>query len=253
MIRRCQQMRIGICQSRGLGDIIIALPLAHYLYKQGNEIEWPIAEHWCEQMRAVAPWVTWHELSVDWGPYFLRRPLEILKKRQCDEIIPLYNSLTGSPEFQQTPYFQHVSFDRYKYLRAGVPFREKWKLNECVERFPLREQALKDSLMIQGPYVLCHLESSQQRVRIPDGLIPPEFQRVDITDQGWIWDWRLTIEQAECVIMTDSCVANMTDQLMIPVEGYFIPQHHIQLTPQHLGDWQWLTNPDLNPNTRFFQ
>jgi len=246
-------MKLGIIQSRGLGDIAIALPIAHYYHKEGNDIHWPICEHWVEQMQTIAPYVNWHAVKPDHGPFFYDIPKAILDDLGVEETICLYNSLTGHPEFGDTAYFQHVSFDRFKYIRAGVPFQHKWRLAECINRDPVREKAHHKSLGIKGPYVVTHLSSSEQTVRVPQDLIPPEYEIVPIDQRGWIWDWLTTIEGAEAIVMTDSVMANIVDQLMIPVEKYFIPQHHIQLTPIHLSDWTWLANPDLKQHARIFR
>ncbi|NBO99891.1 MAG: hypothetical protein EBU90_07150 [Proteobacteria bacterium] len=246
-------MKIGIIQSRGLGDIVIALPIAYHYHQEGHNIHWPIVDTWVEQMQTVAPYVTWHPVKPDHGPFFYDTPQAILRDLGVDEVLCLYNSLTGHPEFADTAYFQHVTFDRFKYLRAGVPFQKKWQLAQCINRDPVREQAHHKRLGITGPYVVTHLNSSEQTVRMPPDLIPPEYQVVPISSQGWIWDWLYTIENAEALVMTDSVVANMVDQLDIAVEKYFIPQHHIQLTPVHLSDWIWLPNPDLKTHARIFR
>lgn len=246
-------MKLGLIQSRGLGDIAIALPIAHHYHKEGWEVHWPITDTWVEQMQNVAPYVHWHPLKPDHGPFFYDIPMAILKDLGVDETICFYNSLTGHPEFGDTPYFQHVTFDRFKYIKAGVPFRKKWDLANCINRDLVREQAHHKSLGITGPYVVTHLSSSEQTVRIPPDLIPPEYQVVPLTPKGWIWDWLYTMEQAEALVMTDSVVANIVDQLDMPVEKYFIPQHHIQLTPIHLSDWIWINNPDLKTTARIFR
>jgi len=246
-------MKLGIIQSRGLGDIIIALPIAHHYHRLGWEVHWCVTDSWVAQLRHHARWCTWHAVKDDGHLFYYDLPQAILKDVGVDEVICLYNSLTGHPEFGAEPYFQHVSFDRYKYLRAGVSFEEKWQLKDCIVRDLQRETLLKQSLEIKEPYVITHLTSSEQTVRLPPDLIPPEYRVIPITTQGWIFDWLTVIEQAEALIMTDSVFANLVDQLKIPVEKYFIPQHHIQLTPQHVMHWQWLPNPDLKKQAVIFQ
>lgn len=246
-------MKLGIIQTRGLGDIAIALPIAHHYHQEGYEVHWPITDQWVEQMETMAPYVKWYPVKPDHGPFFYDTPMAILKDMGIDNVLCLYNSLTGHPEFGDTPYFQHVTFDRFKYIKAGVPFSRKWRLAEAINRDPIREKAHHKSLGITGPYVVTHLSSSEQTVRLPQDLIPPEYQIVPLTARGWIWDWLTTIEGAEAIVMTDSVVANIVDQLNIPVEKYFIPQHHIQLTPVHLSDWIWLENPDLKATARIFR
>lgn len=246
--------KLGIIQSRGLGDIIIALPIADYYREEGWQIYWPVCQPWIEQLEAWAPWIKWIPLTPDHGAFFYDTPLQRLQNLGCEEVLSLYQALTGHPEFSREPYFQHTSFDQYKYLRAGVPFERKWRLSQCITRQTQREQALYDRIynLDPRPYVLTHLRSSEQTVRIPDTLIPQEYRVIPVTDEGWLGDWLLLCERAEALVMTDSSLANLVDQLGIPTEKYFIPQHHIGLTPVHLGNWQWLANPDLKRSATIF-
>jgi len=246
--------KLGIIQSRGLGDIIIALPIAHYYHRQGWSVYWPVSEQWVEQLSNVASWVQWIPLTPNRGPFFYDTPLKRLHNFKCDEILCLYQSLSNHPEFSDEPWFQHTSFDQYKYIRAGVPFKEKWNLHNCITRNTERELALFDQLAINNqPYVVTHLASSEQTVTFDPNIIPDNWRVIPITDQGWVFDWLTVIERAEAVIMTDSSMANLVDQLEIPVDKYFIPQHHIGLTPVHGCDWHWLPNTELKTSAKIFR
>jgi|688.fasta_scaffold35191_2 hypothetical protein len=251
---KIKREKLGIIQSRGLGDIFIALPIAYYYHCQDRAVYWPICTQWVEEMTEIAPWCTWIPVTPDRGEFFYDRPLELLKQRGCEEIIPLYQALSGHREFLSEPYFQHVSFDQYKYLRAGVPFSEKWQLADCISRSQEREQALYDRVRGDNarPYIVTHLTASESTVELDPGLIPELHDVVPITNEGYLTDWLTVIERAAAIVMTDSSMANIVDQLKIPVEKYFIPLHHIQLTPVHTSDWIWLDNPKLNPRARIF-
>ena len=70
----------GIIQSRGLGDIIIALPIARHYWQQGEEIVWPICKEFHSSVKDHAAWVTWVPIDADpAGRFFLDRPLEVFK------------------------------------------------------------------------------------------------------------------------------------------------------------------------------
>jgi len=247
--------RLGIIQTRGLGDIMIALPIALHYHEQGYHVHWPIQDNWLEQLTRHAPWVKWIPVTPDAGAFFYDEPMKRLKNFKCDEIICLYQALTGHPEFSAEPWFQHTGFDQYKYIRAGVPFKDKLRLAECITRDHQREQEFYDRYAPRDgqPYVITHLESSQQTVSIDPALIPAEYARVDITNEGTVFDWLKLIEHSDAAIMTDSVFANLVDGWDFPKpERYFIPQHHIQLTPTFLGAWTWLENSQINPRSRIF-
>ena len=73
--------KLGIIQSRGLGDIVISLPIARYYYDQGWEIHWPICREFLTHFYQTCPWINWHPVETDReGTFFLDQPRSILKK-----------------------------------------------------------------------------------------------------------------------------------------------------------------------------
>lgn len=232
--------KLGLIQSRGLGDLVIALPIAGYYHKQGWEVLWPIADEFIPSMSKAAPWVKWIPLKVDTGPFFYDEPMKRLKNFKCDEIVCLYQALTGH-NFHDEKYFQYTKFDQYKYIKTGVPFLEKWKLAEYITRDPAREQALYDRLVTNPNYVVTHLKGSDVVATYDDSIIPQGWQVINIDEQtDCIWDWLMIIEQAQSLIMVDSVFSNIVDQLGIGEDRYFIQRSHIGLTPVQGQDWTWL-------------
>jgi len=240
--------KLGIIQSRGLGDIVIALPIAKHYADLGWEVYWPITAPWVEQMSHYAPWVKWIPVDADQGPFFYDVPLQRLRNFKCDEIICLYNALTGHPEFSNEPFFQFTTFDQYKYVQAGVPFLKKWTLDQCITRDPAREQAMYDRKIKNPNYVVTHLRSSQYTVKFDTSIIPEGWDIVEIDDDGYVFDWLKIIEGAQSIVMTNSVFANITDQLKIGDDKYFIPLHHLNWSPTWGTVWNWLPNPDLPPH-----
>ena len=238
--------KLGIIQSRGLGDIVLALPIALHYKEQGYEILWPITDVWVEQMQHYVPWIKWIPLKQDSGAFFYDTPKTLLRNFKCDEIICLYNSLTGHPEFAEEPFFQFTTFDQYKYAKAGVPFLDKWRLNECIKRDPAREQALYDQKVKNPLYAVTHLTSSQHTVPFDASVIPQEWDVIDIDNTGWIFDWLKVIEGAQSIIMTNSVFANMVDLLKIGDDKYFIPLHHLNWSPTFGTQWTWLHNENTS-------
>lgn len=249
-----KQKKLGIIQTRGLGDIFISLPIAHYYYEQNYQILWPIQEDWIEQMTHTTPWIKWIPIPKDHGPFFYDIPLQRLQNFGCDEILPLYNSLTNHPEFTQEIHFQHTKFDQYKYTKAQVPFLYKWKLNKCIQRDLNREQDLYNKLVQNPDYIVLHLQGSDHTADFDRSIIPEDWQIIEIKDQSlYCIDWLTILEKAQSLILVDSVFANIVDQMNIGEDRYFLPRSHIQLTPTLGQHWTWLENTKLNPRTRIFQ
>ena len=241
-LKNNNKKRLGIIQSRGLGDLVIALPIARWYYNQGWDIYWPIDEQFLDDMQEGAPWVHWIPMPVDpQGRYFYDVPVERLRNLKVDETLCLYQHLTGH-RFSEERYFQYTSFDQYKYIRAGVPFLEKWNLAPCITRCPDREQKLKAQVVTNPLYVVLHLEGSTVRATYDPQIIPPEWQCIEITKTpGYtLWDWLGVIEGAQSIVCVDSVYANLIDQLALGTDRYFIARSHIGLTPVQGQDWTWL-------------
>jgi hypothetical protein len=233
--------RLGIIQSRGLGDIIIALPIAGHYHDQGWEVYWPVLESFVPTLEKNIPWVKWVPVPYDRpGRYFYDIPMERLRNFKCDEILPLYQHLTGH-DFADEKYFQFTKFDQYKYIRAGIPFLKKWDLAKYITRDPVREQALYDQLVTNPEYVVVHRRGSDFEAEVDLSIVPPEWQVIEITEQtDCIFDWLTIMERAQSLILVDSVFANLVDQLGIGEDLYFIQRSHIGLTPVQGQDWTWL-------------
>lgn len=234
--------RLGIIQSRGLGDLVIAIPIAGYYYKLGWDVYWPIDQQFLPHVEHHVPWIHWIPIPVDpQGRYFYDVPMERLKNFKCDEIIPLYQHLTGHP-FSEEKYFQYTGFDQYKYIRADVPFLDKWNLSEYITRDKPAEDDLYDKLVSNPNYAVLHLEGSNHTAEFDHTMIPEDWSTIYIKP-GYtpsIFNWLKIIEGAQSVICVDSCIANMIDQMKIDNDLYFIQRSHIGLTPVLNNPWIWL-------------
>lgn len=247
--------RLGIIQSRGLGDIVISLPIAHHYHKQGWDIYWPVCEEFVKHFKHHVPWITWVPIPYDnVGNYFYNLPITRLKNFKCDEILCLYQSLSSHPEFSQELYFQHTKFDEYKYNKAQVPFYKKWSLVECITRDLAAEQELYDKLVKKENYVVTHTKGWDHTAKFDHSVIPQDWQTVEISDRSnSIFDWLTIIERAQAIIAVDSCIANMIDQMNIDNDLYYMPRSHIQLTPVLGNSWTWIENQNLDSKTKLFR
>jgi hypothetical protein len=180
-------------------------------------------------------------VTTDSGSFFYDQPLKILNQQNCDEILPLYQALTGH-KFHEELYFQHTSFDQYKYIKAQVPFLNKWKLSECIVRDTAAEQELYNSLNITKPYAVIHLEGSDHLAEFDYSSIPNNWQTITITSDKTqsIFNWLTVLESADSIVCVDSCIANLVDQMNLTNDKYFIPRSHIGLTPVQAQDWTWV-------------
>jgi hypothetical protein len=239
-------MRIGLIQTRGIGDIIIALPIANYLVNQGHEIFWPIDARFLASFANAAPHIQFRPVAggddkdKDSDSYFVHDPLAILKSESCESILPLYSFYTGPGRLPNAALDSHLKFDEYKYAVAGVPFAEKWQLS--LRRNADRERALYDRLVPSRPYACVHLEGSDLTVSA-DAVkaLTGDLPVVQISPQSDdIFDWLVIIERAAHLIMIDSCFSNLVEQLGLKNPKHLLLRSPCALTPVYKNDWTFL-------------
>ena len=235
-------MKIGIIQSRGLGDLIIALPIARNYADQGYEVYWPICEEFMPSMTRAAPWVRWIPLKTDQhGNFFYFHAYGNLKYRELDEIVCLYQYLSNMPELSDPTLFPICKFDQYKYAKVGMALKDKLRLPLCITRDPAAERELKERVVTRDRYIVVHLEGSSARVDLDFSDIDPAVQIVEIregfTDN--IFDWLGVLEGAEAMYLIDSCFSNMVDAYDLCRDKWFIQRSKMDLTPVLLSDWQY--------------
>jgi hypothetical protein len=233
-------MKVGLIQASGIGDIIIALPIAKYFVDRGHEVLWPIVEDFVPSFRPAAPYVEFIPIKRERG-YLLQVPFQCLKDRACDRIVqPLYSYLKCRNEVTNQGLAQFLKFDEYKYAIAGVPFREKWNL--AIVRDREREERLFHDVVRSGDFVLAHLRSSEGTAKIDLAPFAKGRQIIEITPRtNNVFDWLSVIERASLRILIDSCFANLTEQLEISGPKVFLRRSLMQFTPVLRGDWTFLT------------
>lgn len=237
-------MRVGIIQSAGIGDIIIALPIADYYLDRGAEVVWPIHEKLFPSFAAANPRVKW--ISVDAKPGVrYTTPRLLLEDMACDHAFSLYSRSHVNEWIQEPLLARSLKFDEYKYAVARVPFSEKWRLR--LVRDAAREQALFDRLNITGPYVCVHDAGSNATANVTPGADWLNGQRLihvePLTDNPL--DWLMVLERADRLIMLDSCLANAVEQLNFQQEKYLILRSNAQLTPVFKNGWRFIAPETL--------
>lgn len=240
--------KIGIIQSRGIGDLVIALPIAKYYYDDGYEVFWPICEPFMSSMVPAAPWVNWISVPVDpQGRFFYETPNRKLREVGITEKdqLWLYQYLNSHPDKTNKSLFAQMKFDQYKYAAVGLPFSLKWTLDKCITRNPAREQSLFNRVVKQERYMIYQNHASDMSYDIDLSVIDPEVQRIEITElTDSIFDWLKIIEGAETIILIDSVFANLIDQLKIAEDAdkYYMRKwnRRVDGNPVLLGAWTFV-------------
>lgn len=234
--------RIGFVQTEGIGDIVIALPIAKAFVSRGDTVYWPVNGAYMSFLAPAAPYVNFIPVPrIEPEDYFYDIPQAELRARKCDPIHVLYSSIFGdSSKLQNKELQPYLKFDEYKYAVSGVPFREKWRLQ--IERNLAREERLFESLDIRKPYICLHRRSVDCFIDFP---IPPDWQRdyqiveVDQRTDSPL-DWLTTFERARKIVCIDSCFANLIEQLNFPNEKYLLLRTVNPFTPVLMNGWKFI-------------
>jgi hypothetical protein len=233
-------MRIGLIQTRGIGDIVIAMPIAAHFIRQGHQVFWPVDSEFLPFLAAAFPEVGF--VPVDCAlrgslDYFYTLPRRELAQRGCDKLLCLYSALGEPKSLIDNRLVQSLKFDEYKYAVAGVPFAEKWNLK--LVRDAAAEQRLRESLGITGPYAVTHTEVGEMKFELdlPEA-VSREWQVVPIRPlTPNPLDWLGVIEGASMIAMVDSCFANLVEQLDLGRNRHFIVRSGMAFTPVLRNGW----------------
>jgi len=230
--------KLGLIQSRGIGDIIIALPIAKWYHDRGVEVYWPIDGRFLSSFSHAVSYVRF--IPFPFKPDldgFLNNPKRLLRAMGCEEVVMLYSFLANSQP-DHPALFGSLKFDEYKFAAAGVPFSEKWNLS--IRRNAVREQALFQKLVKKDDYIVVQRQGSSAKA---DVRIPPQYsghQVIEITEHSdCIFDWLLVLERAKFLLLIDSCFSNLVDQLGLPNDKMFILRSEVRFTPVLRSNWQY--------------
>ena len=236
-------MKIGLIQTRGIGDIIIAAPIAQYFIHQGHDVFWPVDNRFYPSVQAAFPEVHFigihrEVLGGETFAYFYSQPLAELNRIGCDSVYCLYSYLSDlsvvDPKLSKS-----LKFDEYKYAIAGVPFDQKWKLK--IFRNPSKEQQLIQQLNIRGNFVLIHEQGSNYKldIQLPEDMIR-DYQVIKMTEISESpFDWIGVIEKASVFVCVDSCFANLVEQLNLCERKFLFLRSDIRATPVFKNNWQF--------------
>jgi len=234
---------IGLIQPGGIGDIIIALPIAKFFVDKGFDVFYPIHKNYMSSFVPAAPYVNFIGLEDTKSIQdAILTPQEILEKLACSQIFNLISYLNTNQELiNNKKLTEFLKFDQYKYAVTGVPFKNKWELQ--IVRNPEREAALcsKLNLDLSINYCVTHLEGSNFKIEENQIKSVLQNQKVinieNLTDN--IFDWLTIIENAKNILMIDSCYANLVEQLNLNIKKTLILRSPVSFTPVFLNDWQF--------------
>jgi hypothetical protein len=245
--------KLGIIQSRGLGDIIIALPIAKHFHDRGIKVYWPIDESFLPSFATAVDYVTF--LPFRFAPDldgFLNKPLALLKQAGCASHVVLYSALTtGSASIDVTnkALFASLKFDEYKYAVAGVPFGEKWNLS--IKRDREREAALYRELVTRDDYVVAHRSGSNFKVTFDLPARCKGMPCIEVTERTTnIFDWLTIFERARELFLIDSCFSNAVEQLNFTNEKSFLLRSGIHFTPVLRNKWKFFGDATPPPRVK---
>lgn len=236
---------IGFIQTHGIGDVIIALPIATWFVERGHRVLWPVNERYREFFQRAAPWVEFLPVPAalekpDPAAYYFHAPRALLAEAGCDVVHSLYSKLAiPGMEVVDARLAQSLKFDEYKYAVTGVPFAEKWNLR--IVRDEARERALHASLDIRGPYICTQSSGRETRSNF---ALPQEwteqFRIIEIDERtDSPFDWLHTLENAARLVLIDSCFSNLVEQLNLPVEKHFVFRSTVPFTPVLRNPWHF--------------
>jgi hypothetical protein len=232
--------RIGLIQTRGLGDIIIALPIADHFIEKGDSVFWPVDASFLPSLQRIKPEINFIGVPCGTGvEYFYDTPLRYLREADCSRVISLYSYVTGL-KINVDYLTASLKFDEYKYAVARVPFARKWDL--ALKRDPGREMALHTSLRITKPYICIHSRGSNYEISLNlSADLENQFQVVRISElTDSVFDWIYTLEHAAKLLLIDSCFSNLVEQLGIQVEKYLMLRSPACDTPVYRNNWVFL-------------
>ncbi len=240
-------MRVGIIQTRGMGDIVIAAPIAAYLIARGHEVFWPIDSEFLEPFSYALPDIQF--LPVDkaitgsnTAEFFVEMPRRILSHLGCEQVHTLYSYLTGY-DFGHNELSEAVSFDSYKYAVTGVPLSEKGNLN--LRRNILREAELFSTLDLDpaDDYVVCHEQGSvhghdfsQECATFAAGI---KVVRIKPITSNFL-DWLGVLENCKAFFTVNSVYSNLVDQLGFTSTKYMKAQTPARWTPILTSGWHYI-------------
>lgn len=224
-------MKLGIIQPGKIGDIVILLPVAKFYRDRGYKIIWPVDRRIIKNFIGYVDYVEFKECSFDCAE--ARR---ICQENFCDKVIDVSFTIPNASIENTRHYLESwlAEFDEYKYHLARVPFGEKWNLS--IIRNHAKEEELYNKLVKQPEYMVYQFQGSDIRREIAFKK-SDDLQAIEIKPEtDSIFDWIKILENAKYLVLIDSSVANLVEQLNLPNKKWFIKRSAAQ--PTLKNEWE---------------
>ena len=264
-----EPFKLGIIQSRGVGDAIIAMPIAKHYHNRGHEVHFVIDQQYVEAFSYAFPYVTFHGIYDEeknlvgnlLNDYWYERPRAILEAAGCHKIMSfpydevshkdrmpeqILKRLSGEYESKavQQNLTHHLNFDQFKYAVAGVPFEEKWNLD--LRRNLNRDYDFFNKTIPENQrYMVAHSNVNNGNLNYTienfdyfKSVYGEDLQVIQLTKTtDNLFDWLTVLEKAECVLAVDSSYVNIMDQLGFKNDKFFIQRSNTTFTPILREKW----------------
>jgi len=227
-------MKTGIIQPGRLGDLIILLPAAKYLSTLGHQVYWPIFEKYVWMFEEVVDYVKFIPI-YDNTYTAVKQSYNELNKISGIRIIDVaatFPESTSTDEYVKCGDGLIEKFDAFKYRKLNVPLNEKWNLT--INRNYKREDELYNILVTNEKYALINLKHSKGSAN--PILESSDGQIIHTTEDYNIFHWIKLIEKATTIVMVDSSMANLVEQLNIKTKKFLISKGDNRL-PTLRNNW----------------
>lgn len=226
---------IGIIQPGRLGDIIICLPIAKHYHDLGYKVIWPVFAKYCKDVQSVVDYV--HFIPVTDNVYHCVREAKDVLSRYSD--IMTFDIAATFPGSECTEEyvtlgdgFGSESFDQFKYRKCDVTFDKKWQLD--IKRRIEDEEAVYNMYVNSEKYNVAGLSHSKGHIPLKIESINPTIY---INESHNFFSWIKVLENANNIVMVDSAMSNLIEQLNLPNKKTLITKPR-QPLPVYKNNWK---------------
>lgn len=227
--------KVGILQPGKLGDIIICLPIAKFYFDKGYSIVWPIFYNYVDMLKEVVDYVDF--LPVTNNVYeCIYEAKDVFIKTSTHTFFDIAATFPGSSVTKEYVAcgdgMGREKFDEFKYRKTNVPFPNKWSLS--YNRNLNKENEIYNNIVKSVPYNIACFKHSRGKLPVK---IESKYPTIEINEHYNIFHWRKVLENAKKIILVDSAMANLVEQLNLTPKKILLrkPGHP---TPVFKNNWE---------------